>query len=265
MTRVLSGVVLLALVGSIAWLAPPEGLVALAALVAVLAFFELATLCDGLGAPIPRVPGAALTLAATVSAAWPGRTLEPVLVAAIVIAAGGAVAAGAPDRGKLGATAATVFAPLYLGLPLGGLASIRWTDGREAAILVVLAVVTSDTSQYYAGRLFGRRPLAPVISPKKTIEGAIGGFIGGTLLMVALGAWWLPGVPAPARALLGLAIVGLGIIGDLFESVLKRAAAVKDSSSLIPGHGGVLDRIDALLLAAPVYVAVLKYGPWRTA
>jgi phosphatidate cytidylyltransferase len=104
-----------------------------------------------------------------------------------------------------------------------------------------------------------------VISPKKTIEGAVGGFIGGTLLMVALGAWWLPGVPAPARVLLGLAIVGLGIIGDLFESMLKRAAAVKDSSSLIPGHGGVLDRIDALLLAAPVYVAVLKYGPWRTA
>ena len=170
-----------------------------------------------------------------------------------------------PDRGRIAATAATVFAPLYLGLPLGGLASIRWTDGREAAILVVLAVVASDTSQYYAGRLFGRRLLAPVISPKKTIEGAVGGFIGGTLLMVALGAWWLPGVPAPARALLGLAIVGLGIIGDLFESMLKRAAAVKDSSSLIPGHGGVLDRIDALLLAAPVYVAVLKYGPWRTA
>jgi len=264
-TRVLSGVVLLAVVGSIAWLAPPEGLVALAALVAVLAFFEMATLCDALGAPIPRLPGAVLTLAVTVGAAWPGQALEPVLVAAIVIAAGGAVAAGAPDRGKLATTAATVFAPLYLGLPLGGLASVRWTDGREAAILVVLAVVVSDTSQYYAGRMFGRRLLAPVISPKKTIEGAFGGFVGGTILMVALGAWWLPAVPAPARALLGLAVVGLGIIGDLFESMLKRAAAVKDSSSLIPGHGGVLDRIDALLLAAPVYVAVLTYGPWRSA
>jgi phosphatidate cytidylyltransferase len=264
-TRVLSGVLLLAAVGSIAWLAPPEGLVALAALVAVLAFFEMATLCDALGAPIPRLPGAVLTVAVTVSAAFPGKALEPVLVAAIVIAAAGAVAAGAPDRGTLATTAATVFAPLYLGLPLGGLASIRWTDGREAAILLVLAVVVSDTSQYYAGRLFGRRLLAPVISPKKTIEGAFGGFVGGTLLMVALGAWWLPGVPAPARALLGLAIVGLGIIGDLFESMLKRAAAVKDSSSLIPGHGGVLDRIDALLLAAPMYVAVLTYGPWRTA
>jgi phosphatidate cytidylyltransferase len=257
--------VLLVGLGSIAWLAPPEWLVVLAALVALLAFFELATLCDALGAPVPRLPGAALTVATTICAAWPGKSIEPVLITAIVIAAGAAVAAGAPDRGKLAASAATVFAPLYLGLPLGGLASVRWTDGREAAILVVLAVVASDTSQYYAGRMFGRRLLAPVISPKKTIEGAFGGVIGGTLLMVALGAWWLPGVPAPARGLLGLAIVGLGIIGDLFESMLKRAAEVKDSSSLIPGHGGVLDRIDALLLAAPVYVAVLKYGPWRTA
>ena len=217
MTRVLSGVVLLVVLGGISWLAPPEGLVALAALVAVLAFFEVATLCEAMGAPIPRLPGAALTLAVTVSAAWPGKPLEPVLVAAIVIAAGAAVAAGAPDRGRIAATAATVFAPLYLGLPLGGLASIRWTDGREAAILVVLVVVASDTSQYYAGRLFGRRLLAPVISPKKTIEGAVGGFIGGTLLMLVLGAWWLPGVPAPVPAQHGRAIIGRGNNGDQFE------------------------------------------------
>ena len=255
---------LLALVGSIAWLAPPEWLVALASLVAVLAFFELATLCDALGAPIPRLPGAALTLAVTVSAAWPGKSLAPVLVAAVVIAAASAVAAGAPDRGRLAATSATVFAPIYLGLPLGMLAGIRWTDGREVAVLVVLAVVASDTSQYYAGRLFGRRPLAPAISPKKTIEGA------SAASSAARCSWWRlarGGCPAclrAARALLGLALVGLGILGDLFESMLKRAAAVKDSSSLIPGHGGVLDRIDALLLAAPVYVVVLRYGPWRT-
>jgi phosphatidate cytidylyltransferase len=74
-----------------------------------------------------------------------------------------------------------------------------------------------------------------------------------------VGAWWAPSVPAWLRAALGVTVVALGIAGDLFESMLKRSANVKDSSGLIPGHGGVLDRIDALLFAAPVYYIVLKY------
>jgi phosphatidate cytidylyltransferase len=74
-----------------------------------------------------------------------------------------------------------------------------------------------------------------------------------------VGQWWLPSVPTYIRAVLGAVIVALGIAGDLFESMLKRSAGVKDSSSLIPGHGGVLDRIDALLFAAPIYYVVLKY------
>jgi phosphatidate cytidylyltransferase len=123
----------------------------------------------------------------------------------------------------------------------------------------MLTVIASDTGQYYTGRLFGRRPLAPAVSPKKTIEGAVGGFVFGTLVMAVLGGWWLPVAPLPVRAALGAAVVALGIAGDLFESMLKRSAGVKDSSSLIPGHGGVLDRIDALLFAAPVYYIVLKH------
>jgi phosphatidate cytidylyltransferase len=197
----------------------------------------------------------------TVTAAWPGVSMLPVLVATVLIAVASALVYGQPDRGRLAAVAATVFAPLYLGLPLGGLVNVRWLDGREAAILLVVTIVVSDTSQYYAGRLFGRRLLAPAISPKKTVAGAVGGFVGGSLAMTVLGAAWLPDVPVPVRFLLGLAIVAVGIGGDLFESVIKRAAQVKDSSALIPGHGGVLDRIDALLLAAPVYLVVLRFGP----
>jgi phosphatidate cytidylyltransferase len=79
------------------------------------------------------------------------------------------------------------------------------------------------------------------------------------VFLAAAGAWWLPEVPVALRAALGVTIVALGICGDLFESMLKRSAGVKDSSALIPGHGGVLDRIDALLFAAPVYYIVLKY------
>ena len=124
----------------------------------------------------------------------------------------------------------------------------------------MLTVMVSDTAQYYTGRAFGRRPLAPAISPKKTIEGAIGGFVFGTLLLAVAGALVAAGdAGRAARRRSASAIVALGIAGDLFESMLKRSAGVKDSSALIPGHGGVLDRIDALLFAAPVYYIVLKY------
>jgi phosphatidate cytidylyltransferase len=123
----------------------------------------------------------------------------------------------------------------------------------------MLTVMVSDSAQYFVGRAFGRRPLAPRVSPKKTIEGAYGGFVFGTAALVGLGAWWLPTVPVPMRVLLGVTVVALGIAGDLFESMLKRSAGVKDSSSLIPGHGGVLDRIDALLFAAPIYYVVLNH------
>lgn len=147
---------------------------------------------------------------------------------------------------------------VYLALPLAALVQIRLLAGPPAVFLVLLTIMVSDTAQYYTGRALGRRPLAPRISPKKTVEGAVGGFVFGTLLFVLVGAWWAPQLAAPPRIGLGLAIVALGIAGDLFESFLKRRAGVKDSSALIPGHGGVLDRIDALLFAAPVYYLALK-------
>jgi phosphatidate cytidylyltransferase len=131
--------------------------------------------------------------------------------------------------------------------------------GWQATLLLLGTVVVSDSAQYYTGRAFGRRPLAPAISPKKTIEGALGGVVFGTLFMTLAGAAVLPSGPA-GRALLGAAIVVLGIIGDLFESRLKRAAGMKDSSHLIPGHGGVLDRIDALLFAIPAFYFMLLRG-----
>ena len=155
---------------------------------------------------------------------------------------------------------ATLIALVYIALPLAALVQIRLMAGPGAVFLVMLTIMISDTAQYYTGRAFGRRPLAPAISPKKTIEGAIGGFVFGTIALVVIGAFWAPQLGMGARLVLGVAIVALGIAGDLFESFLKRRAGVKDSSALIPGHGGVLDRIDALLFAAPVYYIVLKYA-----
>ncbi len=163
------------------------------------------------------------------------------------------------DRDALARAAASVFPSLYIGLPIGALIAVRARRGPEVLFLLMLTIIVSDTAQYYTGRLLGRRKLAPVISPKKTIEGAMGGFVFGALALAIAGIWWLPTMPIAMRALLGVAIVTLGIAGDLFESMLKRSAGLKDSSALIPGHGGILDRIDALLFAAPIYYVVLKY------
>jgi phosphatidate cytidylyltransferase len=130
--------------------------------------------------------------------------------------------------------------------------------GAYVTLLLIATVVVSDSAQFYSGRTFGRRPLAPTISPKKTIEGAIGGVLFGTLFMLIAGSWLLPGAAPVSLTAAGLAVVVLGICGDLFESRLKRVAGVKDSSALIPGHGGILDRIDALLFATPAYFVFLR-------
>lgn len=154
-------------------------------------------------------------------------------------------------------SAVALLAPLYIGLPLGMLVAIHALGGREAVILLIATIVVSDSSQYYTGRLFGRHALAPTVSPKKTIEGAIGGVALGTTFLVVAGRFVFPMAERGLLLAMGASIVLLGITGDLFESKLKRVAGVKDSSTLIPGHGGVLDRIDALLLATPAFYLFL--------
>jgi phosphatidate cytidylyltransferase len=156
--------------------------------------------------------------------------------------------------------AVDLVAPIYIGAPLGMLVALQMVAGPKATLLLIATIVVSDSAQYYTGRAFGRRPLAPTISPKKTIEGAIGGVIFGTLFMAIAIIFVFPATPVIVRILLGIVIVFLGIAGDLFESRLKRVAGMKDSSTLIPGHGGVLDRIDALLFAIPVFYLMVLQG-----
>jgi phosphatidate cytidylyltransferase len=156
--------------------------------------------------------------------------------------------------------AVDLVAPIYIGAPLGMLVALQMLSGPKATLLLIATIVVSDTAQYYSGRAFGTRPLAPAISPKKTVEGAIGGVICGALFMATALTFVFPATPIVVRVLLGLVIVFLGIAGDLFESRLKRVAKLKDSSDLIPGHGGVLDRIDALLFAIPVFYFMVLQG-----
>jgi phosphatidate cytidylyltransferase len=260
MVRLVSGVVLAAVFFALVWFTNATVLLIVALAVGALAVHELVQLFRALGAHISFAPTLIATWAATANVAFPRVPSELVLsIAVIVIAIWGM--AGLKDfRSVAVGTAAAALAVIYIGLGLGSLVAVHVWGGRGAVVLLMATIALSDSAQYYAGRTFGRRPLAPTLSPKKTIEGAIGGFVVAPVFLV-LGAYYF--VPAATNqlslAVLAIAVVVAGIAGDLFESMLKRAAGLKDSSALIPGHGGVLDRIDALLFAAPIAYLYLRW------
>jgi phosphatidate cytidylyltransferase len=260
MTRVLSGVAMAAAAFAVTWWLPSHVLLAVAVIVAALAFVEYARLVRAIGAEFPFVPALLATLGACVVGALPmtfGVMALPAFGLALLAVAVSLMLSGAHGAPLVNGAATAMLAPLYIGLPLGALVAIHTVAGREGVLTLVATVAASDTMQYYMGRTFGRRPLAPTISPKKTIEGAIGGFVFAPLALVALAQWSLPGAPPAAVWAVGLGLVVAGIAGDLFESALKRAAGMKDSGDLIPGHGGVLDRIDALLFCAPPFAMLV--------
>lgn len=175
-------------------------------------------------------------------------------------------------RGKhtLPGMAASVFGVAYLGFFAAHFVALHrlGEQGPGLVMLLLVAVGLSDTGAYFTGKTIGKHKLAPVVSPKKTIEGSIGGLVWAALGMALLWAlrehagwhamppWSLVGYLA-----VGLALAFVGQIGDLAESMLKRDTGIKDSGAIFPGHGGVLDRCDAILFAAPVlyYIALA----WR--
>lgn len=266
MARVMSSAVLLVLAVVTVWFAPPLLFLVVAEILLVIGARELQALAraSALSAPPVATVVAVLVCAAlaggfgVVGPAASALAVELLLVAGVVLGVL-SIATWQGGRDALANAAVALLPALYLGLPIGAMVALRRMHGPQALFLLMLTVFTSDIAQYYTGRAFGRRPLAPSISPKKTIEGALGGFVFGALLTTVVGQWWLPQVAPMVRVVVGVCLVAAGIAGDLFESMLKRSAGVKDSSALIPGHGGILDRIDALLFAAPVYFVVLSH------
>lgn len=259
MTRILSALLLIPLIVGIVWLLPPPATLVLATVAALLACHEFIRLVEAHGAPVPRA-ATLVTVAAACLALGSGRVpVEVVLLCALLVVGAVIVATRSPGGAVLPSASAPALAVAYIGLPLGAIAAIRTLGGPEALLLLMGTMVVSDTAQYYTGRTLGRAPLAPAISPKKTREGAIGGVLFGSLALVWGGRYVFPAAPLALVVPAAAAIVMLGILGDLFESLLKRSAGVKDSSALIPGHGGVLDRIDSWLFSGPAYYLLVRY------
>jgi phosphatidate cytidylyltransferase len=250
MTRLVSGVVLAAAALAAILFLPTTGLRLLACAVAALAAVEYLRIVGG--------PGPDPVFAFVAVMCWFLADPGAAPVAFRVLAVGIVVVEVLLKNQPIATVTARYFAVLYIALPLGLLVATHTLGGREAVLLLVATIVVSDSSQYYTGRLFGRHALAPAISPKKTIEGAIGGVAIGTAFLVVAGRFVFPMARPLLLVAMGMSVVLLGIVGDLFESKLKRVAGVKDSATLIPGHGGVLDRIDALLLATPAFYLFLN-------
>lgn len=159
-------------------------------------------------------------------------------------------------------TTALVGGPTYVGL-LMALALIRRdlgdAEGPGYVLMTLMFAWMADTGGYFAGRFLGKTPLYPAVSPKKTREGFWGALAGAVFGGLLAHFWYLRTIPLLDAVILGLVCGGLGQLGDLAESLLKRSTAHKDSGTIIPGHGGMFDRVDALLIVSPV---VYLYAVW---
>ncbi|GAK54367.1 phosphatidate cytidylyltransferase [Candidatus Moduliflexus flocculans] len=151
------------------------------------------------------------------------------------------------------ALAVTMFGIMYVSWFFMHLTLLRGLPyGKQYVFYLLILIWVGDSGAYYAGKSLGKHPLSPIISPKKTIEGAIGGTAATLLASVIAKYTFLPHISLLHALTLGLLLAIVAQIGDLCESLLKRSVNVKDSGTLLPGHGGILDRVDGLIFAAPV-------------
>ncbi len=159
----------------------------------------------------------------------------------------------------LGIVYPTLMLTFMVDIRAGGEVAVGQPGAFWLTMSVFILVWVSDTAAYYVGRAFGKRKLAPQISPNKTWEGAIGGSVGSIAAAVIMGFTVLPFLPVEHCVALAIICGSIGQLGDLAESRIKRLVGVKDSGSIIPGHGGVLDRFDALTVVAPIAYFYLFY------
>jgi phosphatidate cytidylyltransferase len=228
------------------------------------AFWELIRLFEGAGWPTYTRLGIGLGMVVTGSFALPAGALVP----GVFLYGAAAVVLSAPlftgDRPLAEPAALTLVGLVYVSWFLGHVLALHKRPEGDFLVLFLVAVTwVGETTAYAVGSTIGRHKLAPTVSPRKTVEGAVAQLVASVVAAGAFALWLLPdwsvGRSLGAGALLGV----VGQFGDLAESVMKRSVGVKDTGGLIPGHGGVLDRIDGLLFNTPaLYYYVTSRGAW---
>jgi phosphatidate cytidylyltransferase len=279
--RILTAAILIPIVVALVWLGPPWLLAAVAAAVAILALIEFFELGERVGLRAFRkwtiTCSAALFYAQYSLGAMEVHSfrfsetlirrnvsftvsIDSVLLVFVFGAVSIALATRRPLQDVLPAIAISSAGLLFIALPFSYLVRIDEMErfGRELVLFTLILIWAGDMFAYFVGRFAGRVPMAPALSPKKTWEGAVANLVA-SLIVGALFARWLETDIVGMLIVAGLANIA-GQMGDLIESAYKRGAVVKDSGGLLPGHGGVLDRIDSLILAAPVVWALWAWG-----
>lgn len=267
MARLATGLVLLPTLYLVVVVAPRWVFYGVAALTFSLACMECYRMLEsGGGRPFKWL--GLLALWALIGAfAEPGAGYDPSLplVAVTLVTVALAMALRRQPSEMLQTATSTLFPVLFIGLALSYLIGLRVVPSGSGSTLVMFlffCVIAADTTAYYVGSTFGRHRMAPSISPKKSWEGAAGGLAGSVLAALAGRALFYGALPLEHALILGIVLGLASMVGDLGVSVVKRATGVKDSSSLLPGHGGMLDRMDSLLFASPLlyyyYIAFLQ-------
>ena len=265
LARIISGLILFAILVFTLWSANPLYFIALAVLAIGLGLHEFYLLADKVGLDCARAPafGAAAAVLfgfyyTQFNAALATTVILAAVVALTIVALTLLLGRPAAFERSLATAAATVFGVVYVVLLAGFAIALKLIDtpasrlGSKLLGFFFLVIIASDTGAYFSGRALGRHKLAPKVSPGKTVEGSVGGLL--LALTAAVLAKWLFFSELPWLHLIVLTavIVVVGALGDLAESMLTRGAKTKDAASLIPGHGGLLDRLDSLLFNAPV-------------
>jgi len=270
MTRILTAAVLLPLLWLSLKRAPPLVFQSIVLLVMTLAAWECYALLAARGARPMRAVGlaacfgVALSYVPNAAQFGPGLALSLGTIAAIVVA----MRRFDEPAAMLDSTLATLFPVLLVAIPFGctiGLRAIPGEDATDLILLLLLCVMLADTAAYYVGSWIGRHRMAPVLSPKKSWEGAAAGLLAGVGGGLLAHVWFYQRLPLVHAVVLGFLLALAGIFGDLAESMVKRAAGAKDSARILPGHGGFFDRTDSLLFASPLlyyyFVSFLESRP----
>lgn len=224
------------------------------AIVCVLAMIEFLALGKAKGYDVPVVLCVAIMLVIMGAFVFPQLSVELGMFTALLVIPGWYVVARKSLEDSLPSSAVAVLATTYVGMLGGSLIRLRndFPEGSNLVYFLLLVVWLGDSGAYYVGKKFGRHKLSPRISPKKTIEGLLGGVAASAITAVIIQMTFFEQMPLHHAIIAGVILSITGVIGDLTESMWKRSASVKDSGTLLPGHGGFLDRFDSILFTAPI-------------
>ncbi len=263
MKRVVSGLVLVSLLGLAVWSQTPYFFLVLASLVLALALWEFYRLAEKVGCNCHQIQGylaSAVIVYGFAESTQPEKFILPTLAALLItmmITSLFESRKGEDFSKVLGSVAATLLGVCYVVVLASFLVGVRFNatpypKASQLLSLFFLIIVASDTGAYYVGKNLGKNKLVPLISPGKTIEGSIGGILGSIIAALVTKYTFFTQLPLSHALILALVMNIIGQMGDLFESLLKRGAGAKDAASIIPGHGGLLDRLDSILFNAPL-------------